>query len=130
MKKITWEFNNGEKVTVEVEDSIGDVILESRRKEESGDHYERIHTYSIDAMVYEGKDYADPKSIESSYDDALLKQEIDEALAYLTPIQMRRLEMYLDGMSTYEIAEEEGVTHQNVSVSLIAARKNIKKFLS
>ena len=129
MKKITWEFNNGEKVTVEVEDCLGDVILESRRKEESGDHYERIHTYSIDAMVYEGKDYADPKSVESRYDDDLLKKEIDEAFASLTPMQMRRLELYIDGATEAEIAEAEGVSQAAVSYSLNRIKNVLKIFL-
>lgn len=49
----------------------------------------------------------------------------------LTDIQFRRLWMYhVDGMTIDEIGEVEGISHQNVSKSIIAAEKKIKKFSS
>lgn len=46
----------------------------------------------------------------------------------LTEIQFRRLWMYeVDGMTIDEIGEVEGVDHQRISKSILAAKKKIKK---
>ena len=49
----------------------------------------------------------------------------------LTDTQFRRLWMYhVDSMTIDEIGEIEGISHQNVSKSIIAAERKIKKFSS
>ena len=49
----------------------------------------------------------------------------------LTDTQFRRLWMYhVDGMTIDEIGEIEGISHQNVSKSIIAAERKIKKISS
>ena len=49
----------------------------------------------------------------------------------LTETQFRRLRMYyVDGLTIDEIGEIEGISHQNVSKSVLAAEKKIKKFSS
>ena len=49
----------------------------------------------------------------------------------LTETQFRRLWMYhVDGKTLDEIGENEGISHQNVSKSITAAEKKIKKFSS
>ena len=49
----------------------------------------------------------------------------------LTEIQFRRLWMYeVDGMTIDEIGEVEGVDHQRISKSILAAKKKIKKSFS
>lgn len=46
----------------------------------------------------------------------------------LTETQFRRLWMYhVDGLTLDEIGEIEGVDHQRISKSIIAAKKKIKK---
>jgi DNA-directed RNA polymerase specialized sigma24 family protein len=48
----------------------------------------------------------------------------------LTRTQFRRFWLHhAEGMSVEQIAVAEGVSHQNISKSLLAARKKIKKFL-
>ena len=47
----------------------------------------------------------------------------------LTETQFRRLWMYhVEGLTIDEIGEVEGISHQNVSKSILAAEKKIKKF--
>ena len=41
--KIKYEFATGDVTEIEVEDSIGEIILESRRLESNGDRKERYH---------------------------------------------------------------------------------------
>ena len=57
--KINYTFANGETSDVEVNEEIGNLILDSRREESNQDRKERYHCYSLDAAVYEGGDYAD-----------------------------------------------------------------------
>ena len=62
--KINYEFINGEKTEIEVEENIGTWILDSRRVEENLARKERYHCYSSDA-AWEGEDYAVPDTPES-----------------------------------------------------------------
>ena len=57
--KINYTFANGETSDVEVNEEIGNLVLDSRREESNQDRKERYHCYSLDAAVYEGRDYAD-----------------------------------------------------------------------
>jgi DNA-binding CsgD family transcriptional regulator len=58
---------------------------------------------------------------------ALLPAAMDK----LSPTQLRRLLLHRrDGLTTREIAEQEGCSHQSVVESLQAADKKIKKFLA
>ena len=58
--KISYEFVNGETTEVEVSESIGAVIIDSRRDEASDNRQERRHNYSLDAITYEGEEYVLP----------------------------------------------------------------------
>lgn len=64
--KINYTFANGETSDVEVNEEIGNLILDSRREESNQDRKERYHCYSLDAAVYEGRDYADGETPESA----------------------------------------------------------------
>lgn len=48
----------------------------------------------------------------------------------LTPAQRRRLRLYyVDGLTVRQIAEKEGVSHQNVTKRIIQAKNILKNFL-
>ena len=57
--KINYTFANGETSDVEVNEEIGNLILDSRREESNQDRKERYHCYSLDAAEYEGEDWSD-----------------------------------------------------------------------
>ena len=63
--KINYTFANGETSDVEVNEEIGNLILDSRREESNQDRKERYHCYSLDAAEYEGEDYADGSTPET-----------------------------------------------------------------
>ena len=48
--KITYEFDNGDVMTVQVSDEIGRWILASRRREAADDKYHHRYCYSLDAV--------------------------------------------------------------------------------
>lgn len=126
--KIKYEFATGEVTEVEVDDSIGTVILDSRRIEENLARKERYHCYSTDA-AWVGEDYADPSTPETEILTKEFSKEMAEAIAELTEVQQRRLFKYLDGKSMRAIAREEGVQHKAVVDSFNYIKKFLKKFL-
>ncbi|MEE3450573.1 MAG: sigma factor-like helix-turn-helix DNA-binding protein [Acutalibacteraceae bacterium] len=121
--KINYTFNNGENSEVEVNEEIGAVILESRRKEENMERNRRRRCYSLDDVDFEGDDFADERTPESLFMEQLDNEHIKETLDKLSETQRRRLLMYAEGMSIEDIARVEGVYHTSISRSIEAARK-------
>ena len=121
--KIKYEFINGEKTEIEVEENIGTWILDSRRVEENLARKERYHCYSSDA-VWEGLNYAASDTPESlmlqKYENTRLSSAINE----LTEIQRRRFIKFAEGLSIREIARQEGANFKSVHDSIEQAQKN------
>ena len=125
--KINYTFNNGENSEVEVNEEIGAVILDSRRKEENMERNYRRRCYSFDDVDFEGEDFADDRTPESLFIDQLDNEHIKEMLDKLSETQRRRLLMYAEGMTLLDIAKCEGVSHVAVKKSIEAAKKIFSK---
>ena len=125
--KINYTFNNGENSEVEVNEEIGAVILESRRKEENMERNRRRRCYSLDDVDFEGEDFADDRTPESLFMEQLYNEHIKETLDKLSETQRRRLLMLASGMSIREIARAEGVEFGPVYRSIEAAKKTFLK---
>ena len=119
--KIKYEFADGTVSEVEVEESIGAVIIDSRRKE-------RYHCYSLDAAQFEGAEYANNETPESLLVSDERRGELQEALEGLTEIQKERVSRLADGLSINEIARREGVAPNAVMKSVKGVREKLKKF--
>lgn len=126
--KIKYEFADGTVSEVEVEESIGAVIIEDRRLEDNLSRKERYHCYSLDAAQFEGAEYADGETPETKLEREMDTERIAQALDELSEVQRRRILMLAGGMSVNEIARKEGVHHSVVSETISAARKKFKKF--
>ena len=127
--KIKYEFVDGTVSEVEVEESIGAVIIESRRLEDNLARKERYHCYSLDAVDFEGSEYAGKDTPESLLEQTADKWHIKGLLKELPKVQRRRLLLYAQGKSLREIARLEGVDHKAVKKSIEAAKKYfIKNF--
>lgn len=127
--KINYTFANGETSEVEVTEEIGNMILDSRRKESNLERKERYHCYSLDAAVYEGAEYAGEDTPERMLVQQIESQRLAELLQGLSEVQRRRLLLYAEGKSLREIARMEGVDHKAVKKSVEAARKIFLKNL-
>lgn len=125
--KINYTFNNGENSEVEVNEELGAVILESRRKEENMERNRRRRCYSLDDVDFEGDDFADDRTPESLFMEQLDNEHIKETLDKLSETQRRRLLMLASGMSLHEIAKAEGTSFYAIHVSIEAARKKFIK---
>lgn len=126
--KINYTFANGETSDVEVSEETGNLILDSRREECNQDRKERYHCYSLDAAVYEGRDYADGETPESALFLQLENQRIKEAFGRLSEVQRRRLLMAAEGLSLREIARREGKDIKTIRESIEGARRKFLKF--
>lgn len=130
--RITYVFANGEVSEVEVSEEVGNVIVDSRRKEDNLDRKERYHCYSYDAIDYEGEEYAEPDTPASLLERDELSERVHSAMSHLTEIQVRRLTLFAEGHSIREIARMEGVDHKAVAKSIESAKKvfakNYRKF--
>lgn len=126
--KIRYEFADGTVSEVEVEESIGAIIVEDRRLEENLARKERYHCHLLDAVEFEGMDYAaegTPETILAALEE---DRRIYEAFHKLSEVQKKRLLMLAGGMSIREIARQEGTNFRTVYESVESGRKKFKKF--
>ena len=101
---------------------------------EKRDHVHANHTLALDELSVEAA------SVPAM--DVIMELELDrlaqiarsaelvvQIKACLSETQFRRVWMYfVDGMTIDEIGKKEGISHQNISKSIGAATKKIKKF--
>ena len=125
--KIKYTFDNGENSEVEVNEEIGAVILESRRKEENMERNRRRRCYSLDDVDFEGDDFADDRTPESLFMEQRDNEHIKETLDKLSDLHRRRLLMLAQGLTIREIAKIEGVTVRAVFDSIEKAKEAFKK---
>ena len=125
--KINYTFNNGENSEVEVNEEIGAVILESRRKEENLARKERYHCVSMDNSEFEGVDFIDETTPEVLFMEQIDNEHIKETLDKLSETQRRRLLMLASGMSISDIARQENRDFRTVYDSLEAAKRKFQK---
>ena len=125
--KIKYEFADGTVSEVEVEESIGAVIVEDRRLEDNLSRKERYHCYSLNAVQFEGDEYGAMETPETQMEREMEAERISHALDGLSEVQRRRLLMFVDGMSMREIARTENVQHRAVVKSIEGARKKFKR---
>ena len=125
--KIQWKFADGTTSEVEVNEEIGSYITASRREESNLARKERYHCYSLDAIVYEGPEYATDTTPEID----LIREEdaarINTALDKLSGTQKRRLLMLANGLSVNEISRIEDVAPNAAWKSIEGAKKKFKK---
>ena len=126
--KIKYEFADGTVSEVEVEESIGAVIIEDRRLEDNLARKERYHCHSLDAVEFEGADYGTEETPESLIAAMEEDRRIYEAFHKLSEVQQKRLLMLAGGMSIREIARKEGTNFRTVHESVESGRKKFKKF--
>ena len=126
----------GVQVFVAIDDDDGEAWnaalswLEQSRKEIQGeDRRQRYNApFHIEALIYEGDDYASGEDVAEDAANADEENRIDELLRNnLTPAQYRRFKMYMDGMSIREISRIEDANYSSVHESIESAKKKLRK---
>ena len=92
--KVRYEFVNGEISEIEVDDNLGELLVDFDRQEYNNDHKETRRHTSLDGMEYEGRGVPLPRR----YRGASLKREdmarLLRAMEALTPAQRELCGVY------------------------------------
>ena len=125
--KISYGFVTGEVSEVEVDESLGGILLDLDRQQENNDQKETRRHFSLDGMDYEGELFA---SAEDTEREAVRREDMARlysAMEALSPSQRELVEeVYFEERKITDIAREEGVSHVAVRDRLERIYKKIK----
>ena len=125
---INYRLADGSVVLVEVTPETAEFILRNDREIANSNRKERYHApYHLEALEYEGADYADPETPEDTVIRKEQAEKLNEILSLLTDTQLRRLSMKAEGMSLRQIAAAEETSVNAVRESLEAVKKKLEK---
>lgn len=131
--KITYNFVDGETIEIEVNDEIGNIILDMDRCEYNNDHAETRRHISIELFDDKSPELSDEKKPEfimiGSLTLDIQDERFNKALETLTPAQRDLIEhIYFKGMKAREYAALIGRKENTVSITHDRALKRIEKF--
>lgn len=128
--KIRYEFVNGEVTEIEVEDAMGEILLDFDRQEYNSDHRETRRHVSLDGMEYEGEMF---RAGEDTLEEILRRGtafRLAEAMGRLSPEQRELLmKVYFENVRIVKIARAEGVTEAAIRGRLKKIYAKLKKIL-
>lgn len=128
--RVRYEFVNGEWSEIEVEDSLGELLVELDRQEYNNDHRETRRHMSLDGMDYEGALFAAPDNPAAELvrkEDATRLRQAMEALSPAQRELVRRV--YFKRERVVDIARAEGVSEAAIRNRLNKIYAKIKKLL-
>ena len=129
--EIKYEFVTGEVLEIEVEDSMGEVLLEFDRQERNNDRRETRRHMSLDGMDFEGETF---RAEADTLREAMGRVDAElfmKALDMLSASQKELLlKVYFKGMRVADIARAEGVSEAAVRNRLKKIYGKLKKILS
>lgn len=131
---IEYKLGDGSVAIVEATEEVAAFISEEHRTTENKDRQYRYYApYSIDALIYEGMDYADtdtPETIYLGYEEEDDDERMEKYLSSLSKVQRRQVEMLLEGKTIAEIARIENKDESSIRESIKSAGKRLKKKFS
>ena len=129
--KITYEFVTGEISEVEVDESLGGMLLDLDRQQYNNDHKETRRHVSLDGMDYEGELFVSAEDTEGETERREDMARLFSAMEVLSPDQRELVEkVYFEERKITDIAHEEGVDKSAVSHRLERIHKKLKNILS
>lgn len=128
--KIRYEFVTGEFSEIEVDDSLGELLVDFDRQQYNNDHKETRRHVSLDGMEYEGELFA---SVADTADEVERREELAQlmrAMEALSPSQRELVQkVFFENQKIVDIAREEGVSHAAIHDRLKRIYKKIKNNL-
>ena len=129
MAKYRYGFVDGTE-EIEISEEWAAVLREMDREEEANRKKQTRRHISLDAVDFEGEEFAEDGDAET----ALLKKEsdrvVEEILSSLTDVQRRRVELRMEGRTFREIGMLEGINFRRVEKSVNQAREKMKDYFS
>ncbi len=128
--KITYEFVTGEISEVEVDESLGELLLDFDRQQENNDQKETRRHFSLNGMDYEGELFASAEDTEGEAERREDMARLHSAMEALSPSQRELVKkVYFEERKIMDIATEEGVDKSAISHRLERIHKKLKKIL-
>jgi RNA polymerase sigma factor (sigma-70 family) len=128
--EIKYEFVTGEVLAIEVEDELGEVILELDRQERNNDRRESRRHMSLDGMDFEGETFRAEADTPREAMGRVDTERLMEALDMLSLSQRELLlKVYFKGMRIVDIAREQGVGESAIRDRIRRIHKKLKKYL-
>lgn len=128
--KVRYEFANGEFSEIEVDESLGELLVDFDRQEYNNDHKETRRHTSLDSMDYEGGLFA---AAADTADEAARRDEaarLMQAIEALSPSQRELVRrVYFENEKIVDIAREESVSHVAILDRLKRIYKKLKNNL-
>ena len=110
--KISYEFVTGEISEIEVDDALGEMLLDFDRQQYNNDHKETRRHVSLDGMEYEGEPFISEADTANEVERREDMARLFSAMEALSPTQRELVEkVYFEGRKITDIAREEGVSH-------------------
>lgn len=129
--EIKYEFVTGEVLEIEVEDSMGEVLLEFDRQERNNDRRETRRHMSLDGMDFEGETFRAEADTLREAMGRVNAELFMKALDMLSASQKELLlKVYFKEMRVADIARAEGVSEAAVRNRLKKIYGKLKKILS
>ena len=129
MAKYRYGFVDGTE-EIEISEEWAAVLREMDREEEANRKKQTRRHISLDAVDYEGEEFAEDGDAET----ALLEKEsdrvVEEILSSFTDVQRRRVELRMEGRTFREIGMLEGINFRRVEKSVNQAREKMKDYFS
>ena len=129
--KITYEFVTGEISEVEVDESLGGMLLDLDRQQYNNDQKETRRHVSLDGMDYEGELFVSAEDTEGEAERREDMARLYSAMEALSPSQRELVKkIYFEERKITDIAREEGVSKQSVHERVQRAIKKLEKNLN
>ena len=128
--KITYGFVTGEVSEVEVDESLGGILLDLDRQQENNDQKETRRHFSLNSMDYEGELFASAEDTERAVEHREDMARLYSAMEALSSSQRELVKkVYFEERKIADIAREEGVSEAAIRNRLKKIYSRLKKFL-
>ena len=127
--KVRYEFVTGEVSEIEVEESLGELLVDMDRQQYNNDHKETRRHTSLDGMGYEGEFFVSDADTAGEVDWKEELARLFQAMDALSPAQRELIrKVYFEERKIVDIAREEGVSHVAVHDRLKRIYQKINSF--
>ena len=129
--KVRYEFVNGEISEIEVDKSLGELLVDFDRQEYNNDHKETRRHSSMDALAEQGVQFAaEQDALAALFQESSRTDMLREAIKTLKPAQQRLVQaVYYGGVSVKDYAAREGVDPSAITHRLRTIKNKLKKLL-
>ena len=129
--KISYEFVTGEISEVEVDESLGGMLLDLDRQQYNNDQKETRRHVSLDGMDYEGELFVSAEDTEGEAERREDMARLYSAMEILSPSQRELVKkVYFEERTFASIAREEGVGESAIRDRMKRIHKKLEKNLN